>query len=204
MKILKSIFPLVAGLFCTIIVPAQQLPPLSIDPSIEVGKLGCDASYYIVKAPLKKGYASIALVQKGDSLTDSKREGLSSAFLARMGVGPSPEGYVSGREGSTIYSFRDIPIYRKDVLDSMLLYTFSKMAETSVPQAIVVSGDVEPTTELRKKMDIFSMLVKKLDAPGPAPKHEWNPSQPAKLDLPLTAWARCPSLMPETAFRTSS
>ena len=185
MNILKSIFPLVAGLFYAIIVPAQQLPPLSIDPSIEVGKLGCDASYYIVKAPLKKGYASIALVQKGDSLTDYKREGLSSAFLARMGVGPSPEGYVSGRDGSTIYSFQDVPIYRKDVLDSMLLYTFSKMAQTSVPQAIVVSGDVEPTAELRKKMDIFSMLVKKLDAPGPAPKYEWNPSQPAKLDFAI-------------------
>ncbi|MBQ9411104.1 MAG: hypothetical protein IJU21_05800 [Bacteroidales bacterium] len=163
--------------------PAQQLPPLPMDPSIETGTLGCGASYYIVKAPLTKGYASIALVQKGDPLTDAKRAALSSAFLARMGVGPSRDGFLTEREGSTVYTFRDVPFYRKEVLDSMLLYTFTKMAESSAPQAIIVSGDVEPTVELKKKMDIFSLLVRKLDAPGPEPEYVWNPQQPVALDF---------------------
>ena len=132
MNILKSIFIILAGLCFAITVPAQQLPPLQTDPSIEMGKLGCDASYYIVKAPVRKGYASIALVQKGDSLTAEKRAGLSSAFLARMGVGPARDGFLTEREGSTVYTFRDVPFYKKDVLDSMLLYTFQKMAESSV------------------------------------------------------------------------
>ena len=150
-----------------------------------MGKLGCDASYYIVKAPVKKGYASIALVQKGDSLTAEKRAGLSSAFLARMGVGPSRDGFLTEREGSTVYTFRDVPFYKKEVLDSMLLYTFYKMAQSSAPQAIIVSGDVEPTVELKKKMDLFSLLVQKLDAPRPEPPYEWNPSQPVALDFSI-------------------
>lgn len=185
MNILKSIFIILAGLCFAITVPAQQLPPLQTDPSIEMGKLGCDASYYIVKAPVRKGYASIALVQKGDSLTAEKRAGLSSAFLARMGVGPARDGFLTEREGSTVYTFRDVPFYKKDVLDSMLLYTFQKMAESSAPQAIIVSGDVAPTVELRKKMDIFSLLVKKLDAPGPVAAYEWNPHQPVALDFSI-------------------
>ena len=185
MNILKSIFPVLAGLCFAITVPAQQLPPLQVDPSIEMGKLGCDASYYIVKAPVKKGYASIALVQKGDSLTAEKRAGLSSAFLARMGVGPSRDGFLTEREGSTVYTFRDVPFYKKEVLDSMLLYTFYKMAQSSAPQAIIVSGDVEPTVELKKKMDLFSLLVQKLDAPRPEPPYEWNPSQPVALDFSI-------------------
>lgn len=185
MNILKSIFPVLAGLCFAITVPAQQLPPLRVDPSIEMGKLGCDASYYIVKAPVKKGYASIALVQKGDSLTAEKRAGLSSAFLARMGVGPSRDGFLTEREGSTVYTFRDVPFYKKEVLDSMLLYTFYKMAQSSAPQAIIVSGDVEPTVELKKKMDLFSLLVQKLDAPLPEPPYEWNPHQPVALDFSI-------------------
>ena len=182
MNILKSIFPVLTGLCFAITVPAQQLPPLSVDPSIETGKLGCDAAYYIVKAPIRKGYASISLVQKGDSLTDLKRAGLSSAFLARMGVGPTGDGFLSEMDGSTIYTFRDVPFYRKDILDSMLLYTFHKMSESSAPQAIIVSGDVEPAVELKKKMDIFSLLVPKLDAQKPEPGYVWNPNQPAVLD----------------------
>ena len=177
MNILKSIFPVLAGLCFAITVPAQQLPPLSVDPSIETGKLGCEAAYYIVKAPIRKGYASISLVQKGDSLTDLKRAGLSSAFLARMGVGPTGDGFLSEMEGSTIYTFKDVPFYRKDVLDSMLLYTFHKMSESSAPQAIIVSGDVEPAVELKKKMDIFSMMVPRmLVKENHRPDYVWEPS----------------------------
>lgn len=166
-----------------ITVPAQQLPPLPKDPAIETGKLGCGAVYYMVKAPVKKGYASIALVQQGEPLTAVKRDGLSPDFFARMGVGPSADGFVSERDGSTVYRFKDVPFYRKEVLDSMLLLTFSKMAGTKAPQAIVVSGDIEPCEELRKKMEVFSMLVHKLDEPREGLSYQWNPSQLARLDF---------------------
>ena len=185
MDIRKSIFSILAGLCFAIIVPAQQLPPLPIDSSIEIGKLGCDASYYIVNAPLKKGYGSIALVQKGDPLSREKRDGLSSAFLGRMGVGPSKDGFISERDGSAVYTFHDIPFYKKTVLDSMLLYTFTKMSESSAPQAIIASGDIGSPVELRKKMDIFSMLVRKLEAPQAAPRYEWDPEQPVNLDFSI-------------------
>lgn len=186
MKVLKCIFAAVAGLVLSITVPAQQLPPLPRDPSIEAGTLGCGASYYIVKAPIRKGYATVALVQQGDSLTAQKREGLSSAFLARMEVGPAEGGFITQREGSTVYRFQDIPVYRKEVLDSMLLYTFSKMAESRAPQAIVVSGDVEPTAELLKKMEIFSMLVHKLPAPIEAREYRKTINLPVQLDFALS------------------
>ncbi len=178
----KSILFVCAGLLLAINVPAQQLPPLPVDSSIETGTLGCGAAYYIVKAPVKKGYASIALVQKDDSLTVEKRKDLSAEFLSRMGVGPTERGYLSESDGSTIYRFSDIPFYRKEVMDSMLLYTFSKMAQSTAPQAIVVSGDVEPAAELKKKMNIFSMLVQKLDKPSARKKYEWNPDRFAVVD----------------------
>ena len=179
MKVLKCIFAAVAGLFLAITVPAQQLPPLPIDPSIETGTLGCGAAYYIVNAPQKKGYVTIALVQQGDTLSQD----ISSAFLARMGVGPTRDGFITQREGSTVYRFQNVPAYKKEVLDSMLLYTFSKMAASRAPQAIVVSGDVEPSVELKKKMGIFSMLVQKLPAPQQAGKYQWQPHQPVQLDF---------------------
>ena len=136
----------------------------------------------MVNAPQKKGYATIALVQKGDSLTQEKRWDLSSAFFARMGVGPGQEGFLTDRSGSTVYKFRDVPVYRKESLDSILLYTFSRMASSRVPQAIVVSGDLGQPEELKKKMDIFSMLVHKLDTPAQQEEYVWEPAKLPVLD----------------------
>ena len=158
----------------SITMPAQtSLPQLDSDPCIRRGKLGCGATYYMVTDPVKKGYASLALVQKADSITQAKRQGLSTPFLSRMGVAPGPDGYITQKDGATIYQFNDLRFYRPEVLDSVLLYTFTRMAASKAPQALIVSGDID-ATELKKKMDIFSMLVSRLPDAPKADAYQWQ------------------------------
>ena len=203
----KRIFLLSALVLFSITVPAQQLPPLPVDPAIRQGTLGCGATYYMVEAPFRKGFGSIALVQQEDSLTPEKRAQLSSAFLARMGVGPRQEGFLQAKERSTVYRFQDIPFHRPEVLDSMLLYTFTQMARSRAPQAVIVSGDIDPV-ELKKKMDIFSLLVQPLPKPAPVQTAQWDPARLPELDYTQApasevsvtyAGSRIPSIFMNTA-----
>ena len=165
-KGLKHLFFAAACLFLSRTMPAQTLPQLPADPDIRQGRLGCGASYYMVANPAEKGYAYVAVVQL-DSLTPQKKEQLNPAFLGRMGILPGQGGFLSQKEGHTLYRFPRIPAFRSGVLDSTLLHTFAQMALSQEPQAIVVSGDIDPA-ELKKKMDIFSLLVPRLkDRPEP-------------------------------------
>ena len=168
----------VLALLCfSITVPAQpSLPSLAQDKHISKGTLGCGVTYYMVTAPQKKGYADVLIVQRNEPLSASKRDGLSSAFFARMGIGPGPKGYISDEDGSTVYRFTDVPFYKPQVLDSTLLYTFARVAESKAEQAVIVSGDID-AVELKKKMDIFSMLVPRmLVKENHMPDYVWEPS----------------------------
>ncbi|MBO4755750.1 MAG: hypothetical protein J5519_03210, partial [Bacteroidales bacterium] len=159
--------------------PAQTLPQLPADANIRQGQLGCGATYYMVVNPAEKGYTYVAVVQM-DSLTSQKREQLDQALLSRMGILPGKEGFLSQEEGNTYYRFPRIPAFRTNVLDSTLLHTFAQMALSQEPQAIVVSGDIDPV-ELKKKMDIFSMLVPRLrKAPEQSP-YSWSTREPDVL-----------------------
>ena len=159
------------------IVPAQtQLPPLPVDSRIQKGTLGSGVTYYMVTDPAVKGYADIAVVQRDEPLSAAKREGLRSTFLGRMEVSPGSKGYVSDVDGSTVYRFEHIPFYRPQVLDSTLLYTFALVAQSKAQQAVIVSGDID-APELKKKMDIFSMLVPRmLVKENHRPDYVWEPS----------------------------
>lgn len=161
----------------SITVPAQvQLPPLPVDKRIQKGTLPCGVTYYMVTDPAAKGYADIAVVRRDEPLSSAHREDLQSAFFGRMGIAPGPEGFLSDWDGSTVYHYRDIPFYRPEVLDSTLLYTFSQMARSRAQQAVIVSGDID-AVELKKKMDIFSMLVPRmLVRENHTPDYVWEPS----------------------------
>ena len=157
-------------------VPAQKLPSLPADSRITKGTLSSGVTYYMVSNPSAKGHAHLAVIQRDFPLSSATREQLDPAFLSRMGVAPGPEGYLSDIDGSTVYHFRDVPFYRPEVLDSMLLYVFAQVAATRAQQAVVVSGDIDPT-ELKKKMDIFSMLVPRmLVKENHKPDYVWEPS----------------------------
>ena len=188
------LLPIMAFLFFSRIVPAQtQLPPLPSDSRIRRGTLGSGVTFYMVTDPSVKGYADIAIVQRDEPLSASKREGLHSGFLKRMGIAPGPEGFISDVDGSTVYRFERVPFYRPEVLDSTLLYTFALVARSKAQQAVIVSGDID-APELKKKMDIFSMLVPRMLVkenhrpdyvwePSPAPSVQFYPGEKAAVSI---------------------
>lgn len=153
-----------------------QLPPLPVDSRIQKGTLPCGVSYYMVTNPLEKGYADVAIVQRDEPLSAAKREGLQSAFLGRMGITPGEEGFLSDVDGSTVFRFNHIPFYKSEVLDSTLLFTFAQVAASKAQQAVIVSGDID-VVELKKKLDIFSMMVPRmLVKEHHRPDYVWEPS----------------------------
>ena len=172
-----------ALLMHAITVPAQtSLPQLPADARIERGVLGCGAAYYMVNDPVRKGYAQIALVRKGEAPSADGVAALQTDFLGRMGVVPGPDGYLAEKDGSSVYRFGDVRFYRPEVLDSVLLYTFNCMAASTAPQAVIVSGDID-AEELKKKMEIFSMLVSRLsDVEEDAP-YEWTANPAPRVEL---------------------
>jgi len=174
---------LLAALLPSITVPAQpSLPQLGMDARIERGSLGCGATYYIITNPVQKGYAQMALVQQGLPLSPAKLAALDKSFLSRMGLDPGQQGFLVQQGGNSVYRFTDIPIYRPQVLDSLLLYSFERMAEEQVPQAIIVSGDLD-ATELKKKMSVFSMLVSRLPQPAASHPYQWQPRPAPVVEL---------------------
>ena len=157
-------------------VPAQTLPSLPVDSRIRKGTLRCGVTYYMVTNPSAKGYADIAIIQRDQSSSAAPLDELDTQFLSRMGVAPSQDGYLSDVDGSSVYHFRDVPCYKPEVLDSMLLYSFAQVTLSKAQQAVVVSGDIDPV-ELKKKMDIFSMMVPRmLVKENHKPDYVWEPS----------------------------
>ena len=164
-------------------VPAQTLPSLPVDSRIKKGTLRCGVTYYMVTNPSAKGYADIAIIQRDQPSSAAPLDQLHAGFLSRMGVAPSEDGYLSDVDGSTVYHFRDVPFYRPEVLDSMLLYSFVQVALSKAQQAVVVSGDIDPA-ELKKKMDIFSMMVPRmLVKENHKPDYVWEPSPAPWIEM---------------------
>lgn len=160
----------------SITVPAADLPSLPADKRILRGTLGCGATYYMVTNPTEKGYADIAVIRREESPSGESRRTLRADFFSRMAIAPRPEGYMSDNDGSTVFRYQKVATGNPEVLDSTLLYTFGQMALSRSEQAIIVCGDIDPV-ELKKKMDIFSMLVPRiLVKEAHAPDYVWEPS----------------------------
>ena len=147
--------------FSTNVPLRAQLPPLPMDSAIQTGTLPSGVTYYMVTDPVRKGYAQVAVVQRNEAPTRSKYSKLDPAFFGRMGIAAGPDGFLSNYHGSSVYRFCQVPFYKAEVLDSTLLYTFARVAESRAPQAVIVSGDID-AVELKKKIDIFSMLVPRM------------------------------------------
>ena len=167
---LHSLFCVCAVLINSITVPAQSLPELPKDERIKSGTLRCGVPYYMVSSQSEKGYADFALVRSG--IDNSEFEG--KGFLARSGVSPRRRGFAQRSGNSTVLRFDHVPVYDPAVLDSMLLISFASVAALDVPQAMVICGDID-ISELRKKMDIFSMLVPRRNfAEGASEPYVWH------------------------------
>lgn len=163
--------------------PAQTLPPLTVDKSIQKGSLSCGVTYYMVTSPQEKGYAEMAIVQQDSPLTEEKVNDLHPAFLGRMGIARPETGFMREQDGATVYRLSRVPIYRAEVLDSTLLYAFGRIAATDARQALVIAGDIDPV-ELKKKMDIFSLLVRPYRGPAaPSLPYVWTPDPAPRILL---------------------
>lgn len=205
---LTYVISALALLFFSRTVPAQTLPPLPMDSRIQKGKLASGVTYYMVTDPSEKGFAEMAVVQREDTLSAAKRESLHPEFLGRMGIVQPAQGFLSNLDGSTLYRLSHVPVYRAEILDSTLLYAFERMAEVQAPQAVVISGDIDPV-ELKKKMDIFSLLVPPYKreggqrtpytwTPDPAPKTRLEAAGPSSVQVSYAS-ARVPRALMNTA-----
>ena len=158
------------------IVPAQTLPSLPMDGKIQKGTLRCGVAYYMVKNDEVKGFADIAVVRRGEAPSQASVEGLETKYLSRFGIGPRPGGYFRDSDGSTVLHLDRVPVYDANVLDSTLLVTFAQVAASRAPEAVIVSGDIDPV-EVKKKMDIFSMMVPQHFVENShGPDYVWEPS----------------------------
>lgn len=172
----KYVLAVLAVAVSSITVPAADLPTLPVDKRILRGTLGCGATYYMVTNTTEKGYADIAVIRREESPSDNAARSLDTDFFSRMAIAPRPEGYMSDNDGSTVFRYQRVATGNPQVLDSTLLYTFGQMALSRSEQAIIVAGDIDPV-ELKKKMDIFSMLVPRiLVKEAHAPDYVWEPS----------------------------
>ena len=157
-------------------VPAQTLPSLPMDSKIQKGTLRCGIAYYLVKNDEVKGFADFAVVRRGETPAAAAPESLETGWLSRHGIGPRPGGYFQDVDGSTVLHLDKVPVYDFNVLDSTLLVTFGQAALSRADEAVIVSGDIDPV-ELKKKMDIFSMLVPQHFVESSlAPNYVWEPS----------------------------
>ena len=176
MKIMRKICLSALLLLCFSRGGAAPLPALPPDSRIERGTLGCGVAYYMVTNRSVKGRADIAIVRRDESPSELTYSSLDKGFYSRMGIAPGTDGYVSDRDGSTVIQYRNLALYKAGVLDSTLLRTFSQVALSRAEQAVIVCGDIDPA-ELKKKMDIFSMLVPRiLVKEAHAPDYVWEPS----------------------------
>lgn len=179
----KYVLFLLALVVSSISVPAADLPTLPVDSRIIKGTLGCGATYYMVSNSSVKGYADIAVIRRDEAPSQEARRTLRSDFFSRMGIAPGPEGYLSDYDGSSVFRYRHVAFHNADVLDSTLLYTFSQMSRSRAEQAVIVCGDIDPV-ELKKKMDIFSMLVPRiLVKESHTPDYVWEPSPAPSVNV---------------------
>ena len=177
----KILFLSLTGLFCTMIVPAQELPVLTPDKAISSGTLPNGTNFYIVANPSVKGLVDFALVQKTgtENINDTDsyravseaRKTLSSGFFPSHGATLGKDGFVKVKDNSTEFRFSNILISKPEVLDSALFSIitmvdritdsedeFVRKWYSPSDQAVIVAGDVDPS-KVAEKLKMLSYMT---------------------------------------------
>lgn len=101
---------------------------------------------------------------------------------------PADLGYahiaVAARADSTVHHFPHVPVYRSEVLDSILISAFSLLDTTKVSQALMVSGDIDPA-EIKKKLDMLSIMAPRRPKGKVMAAQEW-----ADVQVPVIRMSR--------------
>jgi len=165
------------------VLSAQVEEVLRRDSKITVGDLPNGTSYYIVSNPTTKGYADFSLVQKGYVDRNRSKSALSEVeIFSGKGVGYSKDGYISYKDGSTVFSFQDVPVFDESASDSTLLALFNLMKSCPSKQAVIISGDVA-VAKIMDRLYMLSMTIGRL-SPAPAvDSYQWNPVQEPSVQV---------------------
>lgn len=163
----------------------KDLPKIGQTSSIKTGTLPNRITYYLAPNNTSKGYANFVLVQKGNSNKDRSRQLLTDLphfrktppykFLASKGIGYGPDGYVSSRDGNTVFTFKDVPVFDSAASDSTLLLVFDLIQEYGGEQAVIVCGDFNQS-ELEGELRIFSLNVTPRGKRPFKDKYVWEPA----------------------------
>lgn len=164
---------------------SQGLPSLSVAKEISNGVLPNGIEYYLVTNLHEKGFADFALVRKGECEEEQERTLLDSLphfgprkpyqFLSDNGVGYSHNGYITHYPDATLFHFEAIPTHDQMAADSTLMLLFDIAASSRQPQAVIVSGDVQPA-QITERMKLLSLLVPRLQPDTLKSSYEWHPS----------------------------
>lgn len=148
----KYLLALVAGIFFSITVPARDIPSLPVDAGITKGTLRCGYTYYMIKGSGDKGFADVTVI------TDAAAPEADCGFFIRNGIGPRRGGFSRLSGPARVYNFDRIPMYNQAVVDSTLLEAFKIAAYSPYHEAVIIAGDFD-SGEIKKRMDVFSMMV---------------------------------------------
>lgn len=171
-------------LMLSMVVHGQALSSLGIPKEITLGRLPDGIDFYLVTNTAQKGFADFALVRKSPYDENKDRAALDSLshfgsrrpylFLSDNGAGYSASGHVSSRQDATLFSFQDIPVHEQSVADSTILMLMDIAARSRAPQAIIVSGDINPD-KIKERLNLLSMTVPRLYPDMGGSSYVWAP-----------------------------
>lgn len=157
-----------------------------VSPSSKIthGTLANGIAYYIVRNDVSKSCADFALVQKGNFARQSAQDALEHLphfgdirpyeYLASKGIGYTISGLASYSPAGVVYRFQNVPVQNSAVSDSLLLMTFDLMQTSSMEQAVIVSGDIDPA-KILDRMQTLSMIVSPRQPYSGPMEFAWDP-----------------------------
>lgn len=159
--------------------------PTKDAPEVKKGVLPNKLSYYTIPNPDIKGIAHYALIQKDNQNITLSRQSLTSLphfgdrvpsdFLRDHGISCGPEGYISYDEGSTLFELRNVDSKNEAVCDSTLLLLFDLASYYDGPQAIIICGDIDQSS-LIKKIQILSLILPTRNVQSSSNYYSWDNS----------------------------
>lgn len=163
---------------------AQEIPALPEDPSLVRGTLPSGIEYYLLEDAGLKGFADIALVQKGRQDMRSARSDMKeiSGFMSRKGVGYGDKGYLYKKGNAALFSFNSVPVFDKVTADSTFVLLTGIMRSYSGPQALMVSGDID-TKELSEQLYMYSLMVPRVKDIIQTEEYSWEESDKAVVTV---------------------
>ena len=165
-----------------IMMHSQVLSSLGVAKEITKGTLPNGVEYYLVQNTSDKGFADYALVRTASLSIEDERKSLCRLphftdrkpwqFFSEHGVGYSSYGYYTEEGPAGVFRFSNVPVYNQSVADSTLLMLVDMTALSRSPQAVVVSGDINPS-KLKERLNLLSMTVPQLDCPSGESSYKW-------------------------------